>query len=120
MRVRTDLTFPLLPFRVSQEVRSLIDIQREAEDAQKLTDQAKSKLSALNNEFAKAVVAQTSNSTRIEVRSPPFCFFLLLLILLLLCFRPRLIPVLFRFPTATQHSTRQRYREAHEDSRLVR
>ncbi|KAL7416496.1 Nuf2 family-domain-containing protein [Mrakia frigida] len=52
--------------QLETEVRSLIDIQREAEDAQKLTDQAKSKLSALNNEFAKAVVAQTSNSTRIE------------------------------------------------------
>lgn len=50
-----------------QEVRSLIEIQREAEELQKLSDQANAKLMGLNNEFAKANVAETSNKTRIEV-----------------------------------------------------
>jgi hypothetical protein len=50
-----------------QEVRSLIEIQREAEELQKLSDQANAKLTSLNNEYAKATVAETSNTTRIEV-----------------------------------------------------
>lgn len=45
----------------------MIEIQREAEELQKLSDQANSKLMGLNNEYAKATVSETSNTTRIEV-----------------------------------------------------
>jgi chromosome segregation ATPase len=50
----------------TQDVRSLIEIQREAEAEQQRMDQAQARLTSLQHDYSKAVVAQTSTSTRLE------------------------------------------------------